>query len=448
MSQPIRTRVAVLGAGARAGTFIRALTAGRYPAALVAVGDPNPGRLDHYARVIAEAGHPAVARFAPDDLEAVLRDTGATVLLVATPDATHARYIERAVDAGADVVVEKPIAVTAEQTRRIARAVERTGRSVRLAFNYRYSPRNTEVKRLLTAGAIGRVTAVHFEWMLDTVHGADYFRRWHRDKDTSGGLLVHKSSHHFDLVNWWLDDRPARVFAAGGLRFYGEHGVVRDDDADGAGVRDRFDLAIDGDPTIRALYTDHAHHDGYTRNEDVFGAGITIEDTLGLVVEYGRRTTLTYSLTAQSPYEGYRVALTGTRGRIELDVVERSAVLVDSAGHTVIDPSLIREASAHDPVRPRGDLLRLQRHWESATVLELPEVTGSHGGADPLLLDDLFGGSVAEPELGRVSSHVDGIAAVAVGIAGNASLATGQAVDIADLDVGIEVGPARVGRTA
>ena len=49
---------------------------------------------------------------------------------------------------------------------------------------------------------------MHFEWALDTVHGADYFRRWHREKKNSGGLLVHKSSHHFDLVNWWLGDVP------------------------------------------------------------------------------------------------------------------------------------------------------------------------------------------------------------------------------------------------
>ena len=59
---------------------------------------------------------------------------------------------------------------------------------------------------------------MHFEWALDTVHGADYFRRWHRDKKNSGGLLVHKSSHHFDLVNWWIGDVPARVYARGGLQ--------------------------------------------------------------------------------------------------------------------------------------------------------------------------------------------------------------------------------------
>ena len=71
-------------------------------------------------------------------------------------------------------------------------------------------------------GTIGDVFSVHFEWLLNTKHGADYFRRWHRDKRNSGGLLVHKSTHHFDLVNFWLGTQPKTVFAMGDLRFYKE----------------------------------------------------------------------------------------------------------------------------------------------------------------------------------------------------------------------------------
>ncbi|HYY28187.1 MAG TPA: Gfo/Idh/MocA family oxidoreductase [Chthoniobacterales bacterium] len=64
------------------------------------------------------------------------------------------------------------------------------------------------MKELLIADAIGEVKSIHFEWLLDTNHGADYFRRWHREKPNSGGLMVHKATHHFDLINWWLDTTP------------------------------------------------------------------------------------------------------------------------------------------------------------------------------------------------------------------------------------------------
>lgn len=76
-------------------------------------------------------------------------------------------------------------------------------------------------------GAIGDVHSVHFEWLLNTEHGADYFRRWHRDKRNSGGLLVHKSTHHFDLVNFWLGSRPQTVYAQGSLMFYGKENAEK-----------------------------------------------------------------------------------------------------------------------------------------------------------------------------------------------------------------------------
>src|SRR5690606_9553957 len=108
------------------------------------------------------------------------------------PDFTHAEIIATALEAGADVVVEKPLTVSEAGVRRIAAAAEATGRQVTVTFNYRYSPRNSALKEVIASGAIGEVTSVHFEWVLDTAHGADYFRRWHRDKANSGGLLVHK----------------------------------------------------------------------------------------------------------------------------------------------------------------------------------------------------------------------------------------------------------------
>ena len=58
-------------------------------------------------------------------------------------------------------------------------------------------PARTQIKDMLMSGAIGEIVAVDFSWHLDRVHGADYFRRWHRYKERSGGLLVHKSTHHF-----------------------------------------------------------------------------------------------------------------------------------------------------------------------------------------------------------------------------------------------------------
>ena len=192
-------------------------------AELVAFSDVNPGRVEFYQKLIQELGAPGpVAAFDPADLTAFIRDNDIDRVVVTTPDYTHADYIVEGLEAGADVVVEKPLTIDAEGCRRITRAVEETGRNVVVTFNYRYSPRNSALKEIIQSGVIGKVTSIDFSWVLDTVHGADYFRRWHREKKNSGGLLIHKASHHFDLVNWWIDDVPERVFASGGLKFYGD----------------------------------------------------------------------------------------------------------------------------------------------------------------------------------------------------------------------------------
>ncbi|MGD7707283.1 Gfo/Idh/MocA family oxidoreductase [Microlunatus sp. Y2014] len=407
-----RTRYAVVGAGNRVEMYLRAITTEhRTVAELVALLDTNPGRIDHH--LAALDGVAEVVTGGPDRLEAVIGDHRVDRVIITTPDHTHADLIARSLHAGADVVVEKPLTIDPAGAKLITDAVAATGREVVTTFNYRYSPRNSALKQVITDGDIGTVLSVTFEWLLDTRHGADYFRRWHRDKIDSGGLLVHKASHHFDLVNWWLDDVPERVYASGGLKFYGDANADRygfahphprgtHDDPD----RTPFELDLRTDPRLAALYLANEHHDGYHRDQDVFGPGITIEDTLAVVVNYTGGPVLSYALHAHAPWEGYRVSVNGTAGRAELEVIE--------AG------------------RPKRHRLTVQRHWDDPYDVTIPEGRGGHGGGDTLLLSDLFVGPGDDP-LARPASWRDGLRAASVGMAGNESLRTGSAIRIADL---------------
>ena len=117
----------------------------------------------------------------------------------------------KALERGVDVLTEKPMVIDEEQCQAVLDAEKRSGRTIGVTFNYRYAPKHQKIKELLLSGAIGRVTSVDFYWYLDTTHGADYFRRWHRLRAKSGSLWVHKATHHFDLVNWWLDADPVEV---------------------------------------------------------------------------------------------------------------------------------------------------------------------------------------------------------------------------------------------
>lgn len=443
-----RARIALIGTGHRAQMYIKAITGPHADVAeLVGMADNNPGRIDYYQKAIANqnGGAAPIEVFAPENLTQFIKERRVQRVIVTTPDFTHADYIVEAMHAGADVVVEKPLTIDAEGVHRIQQAVTATGRNLVVTFNYRYSPRNSALKEIVQSGELGTITSVDFSWLLDTVHGADYFRRWHRDKKNSGGLLVHKSSHHFDLVNWWIADVPQRVYASGGLRFYGDKNAAArglgprpergtNDARDAGGRKDPFSLDLRDDARLRALYLDNEHFDGYQRDRDVFSPGITIEDNMALIVDYARGATLNYSLNAHSPWEGYRVAINGTAGRAELEVVERAVVTSSTDKKNAVDPS-VAEANELDALRRMGTRLIVQKHWQRAYEVPVVEGAGGHGGGDVLLLSDLFNGPGDDP-LGRPSGYLDGVMAIGVGIAGNLSLETGQAVRLSDLNLG------------
>jgi predicted dehydrogenase len=438
-----RKRYAIVGTGHRASMFIDALTgAHRDDGEIVAWSDSNPGRLDFYDAQIRGRGIPAPARFAPGDLERAIADFNLDAVIVVTPDATHPGLIARTTRAGADAIVEKPIAIDAPGCTTILNAARQTGRDVRITFNYRYAPRNSALKEVIASGELGQITSITFEWVLDLRHGADYFRRWHRNKDISGGLFVHKASHHFDLVNWWLADTPTEVFARGRLGFYGPENAA----ARGLGVRpargtsdaaagDPFSLDLREDPRLTALYLDAEKHDGYLRDQDVFSGTISIEDNMAAVVSYQKGAILSYALNAHSPWEGYRVAVNGTAGRAELCVVERGAVLLDGRGRPVLDPSW-EPADEIDDERPMGETLIVQPHFSRARRETIPTGEGAHGGGDALMLADLFRGGRNDP-LDRAAGFRDGIRAAIVGIAANRSLHSGKVVAINEFGLDI-----------
>ena len=302
-----RKRYALVGAGSRSAMYSEALT-GTYSgtALLAAFCDTNSHRMAFWnGELQSRFGANPVPAYSEGDFSRMLKQERIDTVIVTTIDRFHHDYIIRALEAGCGVITEKPMTIDVEKCRAILDAVKRTGRSVRVTFNYRYAPSRTKIKELLQAGTIGEVKSVHFEWLLDTVHGADYFRRWHRDKANSGGLMVHKATHHFDLVNWWLDSSPQTVFGLGNLAFYGKanaeargekHPYLRGTSPAAKG--DPFALDLASDPNLKALYLDAEKEDGYQRDQNVFGDGISIEDTMNLVVRYRSGAQLSYSLTA------------------------------------------------------------------------------------------------------------------------------------------------------
>lgn len=394
---------------------------------LVGLCDVNQTRMDYVNRRFHELyGAGPVPTYKIDRFDQMITEQKPDTVIVTSIDRTHHVYITRAMQLGCDVITEKPMTIDEVKCQQILDTIVETGRKLRVTFNYRYAPHSTRVRELVMENTIGDIHSVHFEWLLDTRHGADYFRRWHRDKRNSGGLLVHKATHHFDLVNFWLGTQPKIVFAMGGLNFYGRENAERRgvtefySRAHGseAAADDPFALHMEESLRLKAMYLDAEHEDGYYRDQSVFGDGISIEDTMGVMVRYRSNAIMTYSLNAYLPWEGFRVALNGDKGRIQVLVAESSYI---SAGG---------DAAAEGAAKTRR--ITVFPMWGEPYDVDIPEGIGGHGGGDRVMLEDIFGDPPPDP-FHRAASHVDGAMSILTGIAANISMRTGLPVTVDDL---------------
>ena len=398
---------------------------------LVGLCDVSQTRMDWYNRRLA-----AMAEVGPrptylaDSFDRMIADTKPDTVIVTTVDATHHLYITRAMELGCDVITEKPMTTDAAKMRAIFDVIARTGRLLRVTFNYRYAPAYTAVRRLMMEGVVGRPLCVDFSWLLDTQHGADYFRRWHRERASSGGLLVHKATHHFDLVNWWIDSYPRDVFALAGLSFYGRANAEARGESypyarytgNEAARHDPFALLLDRSAALRGLYLEAEAESGYVRDRNVFGEPITIDDTMTVTARYRNGALLSYCLVAYAPWEGLRVAVTGDRGRLQMDIVENVTHLMQDAERAKASKGAFK--AARIAVHPM---------FGAAYEVEIPPGEGGHGGADPVMLEQLFSPSPTPDPYHRSASHVDGAASLLVGLAANESICTERLVHVDDL---------------
>jgi hypothetical protein len=226
------------------------------------------------------------------------------------------------------------------------------------------------------------------------------------------------------------------VYAQGGLVFYGREnaearGVTALYDR-GTGhpnaAADPFALDLSKDETLRCMYLEAEMHDGYRRDQSVFSDGISIEDDLSAIVRYASGAVMSYHLTAYSPWEGYRVAFNGTKGRLEYEVVETSYVSGAEGDQNRPDLRDSKEVEVRESVR-----ILVRPLWGKPLEIELPaESDSGHGGGDVRLLRDVLIGDQEDP-LGRAADHRSGADSIMVGIAANRSLATGRAVRIREL---------------
>lgn len=347
-----------------------------------------------------------------EDFDSMLIETNPDYVIVATVDSYHDEYIIKALEFGCDVITEKPMTTDENKCNAILNAEKRSGKKVIVTFNARCGAFSTKIKEIIKDGAIGEVLSVHFEWLLDTVHGADYFRRWHRNLHNSGGLLVHKATHHFDMINWFIEQDPVEVSAYGTRRFYGPTREKRSTRCLTCEYNKTCEFYFDiMQPAYIDMYVNCEDDDGYYRDRCVFDEDIGIYDSMTLNVKYTNETIMSYSLTAHSPFEGYNLMINGTLGRLEASTLSKNT------------QKTFTGASSNS--------LKVYNRRNEETIVNVPIIKGDHGGADKVLQNLLFRN---EPDpFNYLAGSREGTMSLIIGVAANKSIKEGKMIKVSEL---------------
>lgn len=265
----------------------------------------------------------------------------ADAVIIATPDHLHYAPCMKALDLGYDILLEKPIAQTEEECRRLVAYAEEKGNIVCLTHVLRYSPYFLMLKEIIQSGAIGDLISIqHFE-PVDHVHMAhSYVRGSWRQADKSTPLVLAKSSHDLDILHWMIGSRCKKTVAFGKLTHFKKENAPQ-----GAPLR-----CTDGCPAeatcpysaLKIYYRDRTWLYVFDLPEEEAKQGEVILENLKsgiygrcvyhcdndqpdhymMLMEFEKDVTVNFSIEAFTSYSGRRTRVMGTRGDIVGDMEE------------------------------------------------------------------------------------------------------------------------------
>lgn len=423
-----KLRLALVGTGHRGAGFWGKNLLANFKDAVEFVGlcDHNLGRLAYVSEMLGNICPTFV------DYEKMLRDTKPDYVIVTTVDSTHDEFIVKALEMGFNVITEKPMTTDEVKCKRILDAEKKTGKKVIVAFNYRHSVHAMQLKELLVKQRIGKVTSVDFNWYLNVYHGADYFRRWHGRMDKGGSLWVHKATHHFDLLNWWLNSEPVEVSAYGALEHYGKNNTFRGTKCRGCEHKNncKFFWDITKDERLNNLYPKNEQYDGYIRDGCVWSNEIDIYDKMSAQIKYANGVIVNYSLTTYSPYEGWQIAFNGMNGRMETweDIPYLQKTMDDQASRHATEMSNSDDAISGE----FREILVMDNFEKNYEIFTTPKIKGGHGGGDVRMHRRIFVDKKDNPHNVMAGTR-EGAMSILIGIAARKSIELKRPVKISEL---------------
>ncbi|HRE47041.1 MAG TPA: Gfo/Idh/MocA family oxidoreductase [Aggregatilineales bacterium] len=184
---------------------------------IVGICDSNPARL---AEIGEKHNLPESVYFT--DYETLFKEAKPTLVSIALPNALHAPVSIAAMAAGADVLCEKPLAMTSAEVHEMVKTAEHYGRRLMVSYNHRYRADVFWIRRLMAEGRLGRIYQIEASWRRETgIPGWGWFGS---QAMSGGGAMIDLGVHVLDMALWLLD-YPKVVSVNGATRsLFGKRG--------------------------------------------------------------------------------------------------------------------------------------------------------------------------------------------------------------------------------
>ncbi len=426
----------IVGAGHRALTY--ASYAHHRPDRLriVGVADPNPTR-----RAIAAAQHniPPERQFeSAEQLTAAPRFADAAIN--GTMDQQHVPTSLPLLEAGYDLLLEKPIATSEAELMRLVDAQDRHGRKIMICHVLRYAPFYVAIRKRLLSGEIGDILNIQINEHVSYHHMAVGFVRgkWRNKAECGSSMLLAKCCHDLDLLAWMKSGvAPARVSSFGSnTQFHAERAPA------GAGTRCLLDCPIEPECLYSAQkhYVDHPQRwnfyvwGAYESAEDPSAAGLTREqmiaslrtdnpygrcvwkcdndvvDHQSVMVEFEDGCTATHNMIGGAARARRSIHIVGTTGEIQGELDDQRFVV------RRIDPRPGREHS--------------EEIVDTGTPEDASGAFGGHGGGDLRLVDDFVSFILSEQPSISCTSLEDSVRGHLIGYRADQAMQAGQVIEI------------------
>lgn len=308
------------------------------------------------------------------DYRELLKNPEVEAVFIATPDDTHGEIVLEAIKYHKHIICEKPLEISEEKVVELEAALQSYPQVFLVGYVLRYAPLYAKAKELIASGIIGELFLANGIDHID-YGGYAFFHDWHRTKAKAHSLLLQKSTHSLDILNWLIDAEPVQVAGLGGLEVFGEPGAVR---KFGAPLTEPLNcrscpIQYECEESLLNIKI-HKGKDWQANWPDncVFESEIDVQDHQALLVNYRNRVKLTYSICHFSAYYRREFQFFGTKGELYFDD-ERNEIIVDdrlkaekltykisdNGGHGGGDEAMIQEfiRCVRTGKQPRSDLV-------------------------------------------------------------------------------------------